>query len=460
MVYKKEISVTTKKVKKLLVLSMMMLVALFSYAQEDDDDETGDDDTSPCENIWGVDSTETVKALSMFNQYYQEKEYVKSFPYWYYLFNNAPCIKKRITFNGPYILRKVIQDSAYQDRFDGLVDTIFLVYQKRIELYGDEGNVKAKWANDWAKLRPAERAEALKLFAEAVSITGMETDYKVPKDYIYSAVKEYKKKKYSMDSLLLLLDQMSSIIDYNIAQNGPKVAKWVETQDAVTKMMLPYLDCDKITELKQPLFADKKDDLDYLKSTLKLLDKGGCQKTDFYFQVSEQLYSIEPSASSALALARASKKRDNDSKALSYYKKASTGLSGNELIETYMEIARLSIKSNNLSDGRTYANKVLEINPNYGEAYILIGDAYASSLNACSGSKLKGHEVYWVAVDKYIRAKSVDPSVEEKANEKIRKYSGYFPDKETAFFEGITDGQSYTVGCWIGETTIVRTISN
>ncbi len=449
------------KLKKFFLFGLLMVTAIFAVAQDDDDnDEDADDGISPCENVWGADSVETVKALSMFNQYYQEKEYVKSFPYWNYLFVNAPCIKKRITFNGPYILRKVIQDSAYKHRFDGLVDTIFLVYQKRIELFGDEGAVKAKWANDWAKLRPAERPEALKLFAEAVSLTGMETNYKVPKDYIYAAVKEYKKKKYSLDTLIVLLDQMSAIIDYNLAQNGKDHERWVKTQEAVTSMMLPYLDCDKITELKQPQFAANKSNVDYLKSTIRLLEKGGCEKTDFYFALSEQLYSIEPSSTAAVALAKASKKRGNENKAMTYYKQAAPGLSGEALIDAYMELARLSIKNGNLSEGRNYARKVIEINPNNGEAYIMIGDAYASSVSTCSGSKLKGREVYWVAVDKYAQAKAVDPSVAEKASERIRKYAGYFPDKETAFFEGITDGQSYTVGCWIGETTTVRTISN
>ncbi|MFW6327855.1 MAG: hypothetical protein ACOC2F_06030, partial [Bacteroidota bacterium] len=64
--------------------------------------------------------------------------------------------------------------------------------------------------------------------------------------------------------------------------------------------------------------------------------------------------------------------------------------------------------------------------------------------------------VYWAAVDKYIKAQNVDPSMAEEANQRISQYSRYFPDKEDAFFYDYTVGKSYTVGCWINETTSVR----
>ncbi|MFY0644861.1 MAG: hypothetical protein JXR19_10380 [Bacteroidia bacterium] len=437
------------RIKQFILLITLMFMAGASSAQD-----------SPCDNKWGTDSIETAKAVSMFNQYFQEKKYVESFPYWYYLFNNAPCFNKRITFNGPFIIKKALREDQYKDRFDGLVDTIFLCYQKRIDLFGDEAAVKALWANDLGKLRPAQRDTALKMFAESIAATGNNTSYKVPGNYVYAAVKQHKKEQLDLDSLIQILDNVSGIIDYNIAAGGKYLEKWNKTQESVTKLMLPYLDCDKITELKQPQFEANKDNITYLKSTLNLLNKGGCEKTDFYYELSEQLYLLEPNATAALSLAKAAKTRGEVSKALGYYGEAATGLEGDQLYSTYIQMASLSIKQGGLVEGRSFARKALEINPNSGDAYILIGDAYASSVGSCSGSKLKGREVYWAAVDKYAMARSVDSTSQERATQRINKYSAYFPDNETAFFEGITDGQSYTVGCWIGETTRVRTIKN
>ena len=48
------------------------------------------------------------------------------------------------------------------------------------------------------------------------------------------------------------------------------------------------------------------------------------------------------------------------------------------------------------------------------------------------------------------------PSVADKANEYISKYSVYFPSKDDAFFRSITAGKSVQVGGWINETTTAR----
>ncbi|NLI25212.1 MAG: tetratricopeptide repeat protein, partial [Bacteroidales bacterium] len=64
---------------------------------------------------------------------------------------------------------------------------------------------------------------------------------------------------------------------------------------------------------------------------------------------------------------------------------------------------------------------------------------------------------FWVAVDELIKAKNADPSAADKINDLLGQYSARFPNTEEAFFNGYTDGQTYTVGCWIGQNTIVRT---
>jgi len=51
----------------------------------------------------------------------------------------------------------------------------------------------------------------------------------------------------------------------------------------------------------------------------------------------------------------------------------------------------------------------------------------------------------------------VDGSVAATANTKITNAKGHFPKKQDCFFESMNDGDSYTVGCWINETTTVRT---
>ena len=146
-------------------------------------------------------------------------------------------------------------------------------------------------------------------------------------------------------------------------------------------------------------------------------------------------------------------------KAVSYYTKAVDLAPNDEAkYEIWIKLAKTAKNNKQYSTVRDYARKALAINPNSGEAYILIGDAYAASASSCGTGDLGRGGVYLVAVDKYYKAKSVDPSVAKDAQDQINKYSSYFPGKEDAFFKGINNGDSYSVGCWIGETTTVRTI--
>ena len=65
--------------------------------------------------------------------------------------------------------------------------------------------------------------------------------------------------------------------------------------------------------------------------------------------------------------------------------------------------------------------------------------------------------VFWVAVDKFQKAKMVDPDVTEDANKLIASYSKYFPTKEEIFdLPELHEGESFTVAGWIRESTTCR----
>ena len=165
-----------------------------------------------------------------------------------------------------------------------------------------------------AKLAPARRAEALEVFNKSITLQGDNTAYDIPQDYIYAGIKELKKEKLSMDSLFMILDMVTPIIDANIAKytasglsakDSAKGLKWVKTQDGIIGMMKPYLDCERLRDLKEPAYAANKGNVTWLKSTVKLLDRGGCESKPFYLKCSEALFGLEPTSDAALSLAKA-----------------------------------------------------------------------------------------------------------------------------------------------------------
>ena len=124
-----------------------------------------------------------------------------------------------------------------------------------------------------------------------------------------------------------------------------------------------------------------------------------------------------------------------------------------------MIVAKLYYRDKrNFSQARAYARQSAAADPSSGEPYMLIGTLYASSGPLCGpGTGFDSQIVTWPAIDMWQRAKSIDGSVAGKANQLINRYSQYMPSKSDIFQRGIKEGQSFTVGCWIQETTRVRT---
>ncbi len=110
------------------------------------------------------------------------------------------------------------------------------------------------------------------------------------------------------------------------------------------------------------------------------------------------------------------------------------------------------------SKARNAAYKALEFKSNWGEPYLLIGKLYASSGPLCGpGRGWDSQIVTWPAIDKWQKAKSVDPSVAAEANKLINRYTQYMPSVEDVFQRNLKKGQSFRVKCWIQETTTIRT---
>jgi len=176
-----------------------------------------------------------------------------------------------------------------------------------------------------------------------------------------------------------------------------------------------------------------------------------------YIQASEALYKQEPSALAAFSLARLAVIKENYSKAVTYYKEAiEKEQDKSNKAEYYYQLGWVTFeKFNDAQTARKYALQAINLKHGWGEPFLLIGDMYAKAVD-CFADEFKKNTVYWVAVDKYNQAKEVDPSVSEKADDRIKVYSAYFPDAETLFFNGLKVGDQYKIGCWINEKTTVK----
>ena len=182
----------------------------------------------------------------------------------------------------------------------------------------------------------------------------------------------------------------------------------------------------------------------------------GCTDNTVYFEASKNYYNLAPSAESAANIASMAYDRGVYAEAVDFFKQATQLETDSDTKAIYyLGLAKALYKQNKKPDARENALKAAELKSNWGEPYIVIGQLYAESSAECSDLSLP-KSIYWVAVDMFNKAKAVDPSFQEEANKYIILYSQYYPKKEDAFFLSLKEGDSYTVKCWINETTRVR----
>jgi len=215
-------------------------------------------------------------------------------------------------------------------------------------------------------------------------------------------------------------------------------------------------DCNTLDGLYKDKVAQNLSNLDYLNSVIGFYKRIRCVDSDVYFKAAVAAHKIQPTAESANACAEMAFKKNEYSRSISFYEEA-TKLSTDKLekAEYQYKIAQIYSNIDNYPKAREAARNSLEYNPNNGKPYILIGKLYAGS-NIYDDPVLR-KTVFWVAVDKFQKAKQVDSSVADEANELIRRYSPYFPSRDDIFFKPeLQEGQSFFVGGWIGESTVCR----
>lgn len=215
--------------------------------------------------------------------------------------------------------------------------------------------------------------------------------------------------------------------------------------------------CDNLITLFAKKIAASPNDPEVLKKAAGLLENSGCTDSELYYTTVNKLYSLEKSAAAAYHLAELNYKKENLVNAEKFYIEAVSLETDPTKKSNYLtKLATLELNSKDYIKARDYARQVLEITPSSGTAYLLIGSAYMST--KLSDVDFENRTVFWVAVDNFIKAKNLDPTLTERANESIAACVANYPKSDDAFFIGILlkEGDPYTVKGWINERTTAR----
>ena len=179
--------------------------------------------------------------------------------------------------------------------------------------------------------------------------------------------------------------------------------------------------------------------------------KDKCTDDPLWLEAAEVVHQSEKTFAIAKNLGLRYSALENFEKAALYLNEALTLAANNQdKAEVLLAQGSIASRKGNKSEARRLFRQAVETDPANKDGYEKIGDLYYNSFNECAKRENQADDraVYLLAYDYFAKA---------GATQKMSAARSAFPSKEDIFLVNYQQGQSISVGCWIGESTTVRT---
>jgi len=440
----------TRALKTILLTTMSLLFVLPAISQK------GIEDGSKYGK--GEDSINCIKNLSLYKEFFKHNNYKDAIGPWRKVFGECPASSERMYVEGITMYRKFIESSTVPERTEQMIDTMLLIYERRYTYFGGEGNIKGREGIDLLRYRRDDInavSQAYDMLKKSIDMEKNKSRDAVLVTFISASITLNQKGKLNDNQAIEDYFMVTDIIDPLIAKSSSMERAKATIDDNMIKSGL--LTCEALNSYFQPQFEAKKNDSNFLRNVIRFYKASGCDRADLYVSASEQMYKIEPGPESAHQLGILLIEKNDFKKAATYLKMAVAGgnIENDTRAEWFYELAVVSRANKDYCEAISYAREAIAYKSDYGKAYITLGDAIIDSRDNL-GDDFEQRTAFWVAADKYSKAKSVDPSVAEDANKKLNDYATQYPNNEEVFFRDMKDGDSYQVKGCINEYTTVR----
>jgi len=469
----------TKAMKKIFLVVAATLFALPSFAQKYDENGFAVPmSITGARYGLGEDSVTCVTQFSLYRENYrqwrssnfQNEAIDYTIDSWRFVFLQCPLASQNTYIDGSKIIEHLYNKAQTPELKKAYVDTLMLMYDRRIMAFGNEGFVLGRKAAELLAYSPDDFQGAYKDLNRSVQISGNEAESAVVFYFFMTTVRMVREA--GADSTIIFdnYDIAMNIIEHNMkflkseiennpaeAEKNTRALKGFETAlGNVESLFEPFATCENLLAIYSKKFQTNPTDTAMIEKLISIFERKNCTPP-LYYEAAEALYKLKPSPESAFSLGRSYFRLEQYNKAIPFLQDAANGLPTNDQkADAFYLLAEAYRSLRNYSNARAMALRVTELRPNDGKPWILIGDLYAMSASSCGDDEVTSKGAFWAAVDKYQRARSVDESSAATANSRIAIYSAYFPKTEQLFFRGYKKGDSYRVDCWINETTTVR----
>ncbi len=419
---------------------------------------------------------------NLFRADYKSKNYDNAYDSWLWTFENCPDLSVNIYKNGLVIAKNKYNKASGSDKIAAKA-LIEKIYKQRLEYFPKDK--PAKMYSEWAMFldkagedeatvfgllqkaydtKPEEMGiKAIFKFFDGIIERNKDTNIQAIFD-MNDNLQDVANKK--MDYLSQKLDKLREVEEsgkeLTPKQTRHKKAYSInlsslgKVEDGLGAMLEKYATCDRLIPMYEKEFDANSTNVVWLKRSVSRLYNKECTDGAFYDKMVETYVNADPSAEAYKFYAGLLMKKEEEAKAIEYFKKAvDLETDSYKKANTLYFIAQLMKKKGRFGQARTYAYQALKARPSLGKAYLLIASMYAKSAKSCGNGVFGTRMVYQAALNKARKAKAIDPSISSIAQKHINSYASKAPSTEDVFNEGIPSGSPWKIGCWIGETVRV-----
>lgn len=434
--------------------------------------------SNPCttfDDLSGVERDEVETAYVLYKDMVKIKKYEDAFPLWKRAYYGAAAANGSVQYqfdDGVAIYTHMYRNETDETKKRSYVDTIMSIYDKRIECYGDETYILGRKAFDYYYTFPGVKSEdeIFEMFKTNFDINGNKPDYFIVNPFtkmlfdrvVDGRINSEEGNKYAK----LIFDAVKTgkaNCEGRLCESWNIIGDYAPARLESLEGVDDFYDCEYYADKYYSRYEEDPTNCDIISLVGRRLKRGNCPEVDSRLVAVTEAFKTNCKIATPTGPLTEAYELYNNGKIRESIPKFQEYIDGQDDVAKKFKYTMVigKIYYGDLKDfpkSRQYARKAIEFNPLSGEPYMLIGKLYASSGPLCgSGRGWNSQVVTWPAIDKFEKAKKLDPSVQEEANKFIRQYRQYMPKKEDIFQRRIKAGDTFKVPCWIQENTIVRT---
>jgi tetratricopeptide (TPR) repeat protein len=376
-----------------------------------------------------------------------------------WLLTNAPQLNTSIYINGAEIYDALATAEKDPARKQAYADSLLIIYDQRIKNCGEEPTVLNRKVLSYFKYNfnnTAKLADILALFDKVFELNGNNVMDGTLVPYMQAVrVNKLKLKTLTEDQIFQRYDLLTNVIDAKIKKaqsEGKPIEKYKTFQNDIDAILMTIVTvtCDMVKKNMEPKFKANPTDIGLAKKIFTFMLQGKCTEDPLWLEAGMAIHQATPAPERDCGLAKnlglKYMVKEDFQKAEELLKEAQTLCKeAADKADILVYLGSLEARKGNKNGARDLFQQASS-----KEGFEKIGDLYYNSFNDCAqkDNQADDRAVYLIAFDWYQKA---------GASDKMSAAKKQFPSKEEIFLKNYQAGQTIKVGCWINETTTVRT---